>query len=140
MNKLNIKQEDLEMMNYNDIAYAILKNTKKRKKINDLFLDVCNILNLDDEKYQDHITDFFGLLSTDKRFIMLEDGFWDLKDKHNKGLILDESSEDEDEEDEDEDIDEDLEDDLIDEEFLSDDDSEDDDLKDLVIIDDEEEL
>lgn len=139
MNKLNIKQEDLEMMNYNDIAYAILENTKKRKKIKDLFLDVCKLLDLDEEKYQDHITDFFGLLSTDKRFIMLDDGYWDLKDKHNKGIALDDEK-DEDEDDEDDDIDETLEDDLIDEEFLSDDDSEDDDLKDLVIIEEDEEL
>lgn len=138
MVKLNITKEDLEMMNYNDIAYVILENTNKKKKIKDLFLDVCDILELDEEKYQDHITDFFALLSTDKRFIMLDDGYWDLKDKHNKGLILDDDR-DEDEDDEDDTLDN-LEDDLIDEEFLSDDDSEDDDLKDLVIIEDEEDL
>lgn len=139
MVKLNINKEELEMMNYNDIAYAILENTNKKKKIKDLFLDVCEVLELDEEKYENHITDFFGLLSTDKRFIMLDDGYWDLKDKHNKGLVLDDDRE-EDEDDEDDDIDDNLEDDLIDEEFLSDDDSDDDDLKDLVIIDDEEEL
>lgn len=139
MVKLNINKEELEMMNYNDIAYAILENTNKKKKIKDLFLDVCEVLELDEEKYENHITDFFGLLSTDKRFIMLDDGYWDLKDKHNKGLVLDDDRE-EDEDDEDDDIDDNLEDDLIDEEFLSDDDSEDDDLKDLVIIEEDEEL
>ena len=139
MSKLNIKQEDLEMMNYNDIAYLILENNKKKKKINNLFKDVCDLLKLDENKYQDHIMDFFELLSTDKRFIMLDDGFWDLKDKHNKGINLDDDKEDDDEDDEDSE-DTELEDELEDEDFLSDDDPADDDLKDLVIIEEEEEL
>ena len=133
MKKINISKEELEMMNYNDIAHLILENSNKKMKIIDLFKDVCKLLELDEEKYKDQITDFFSLLSTDKRFTMLDDGYWDLKIKHNKGIDLGEDILEDDE-----DEDDDLEDDLIEETYSSDDDDDDNDLKDLVIIEDEE--
>ena len=43
--KLNdIPKEELEAMNYDDIAYIILNEEKKKMKINDLFERVCNAL------------------------------------------------------------------------------------------------
>ena len=95
MKKIKISDEDLEMMNYNDIAHVILEQVGKKMKISDLFKEVCNLLKLDENEFQAHIADFFELLSTDKRFIMLEDGFWDLKIKHNKGMIIEEDEDDE---------------------------------------------
>ncbi len=138
MKKIEISQEELEMMNYNDIAYVILEQNGKKMKITELFSEVCKLLSLDENQYQSHIADFFEILSTDKRFIMLNDGYWDLKVKHSKGMVIEE-----DDEDEDEDIVLDEEDseevDTIydgDDESTSDDDVDDDDLADLVIIDD----
>jgi len=132
MKKISISKEELEMMNYNDIAHLVLENRKKKMKTIDLFKEVCNLLELDENKYDDHITDFFSLLSTDKRFIMLDGGYWDLKIKHNKGIEIDEEVlEDDDEDDED----------FIEEiplEDYSDDDDEENDLSDLVIIDEDE--
>ncbi len=137
MKKIKIDLEELEQMNYNDIAYIILKENGKKIKIADLFKEVSNLLNLDSDAYQSHIVDFFELLSTDKRFIMLDDGYWDLKIKHNKGMenFIDEDD-DEDiiiEDDDDNEVDdEDYNDDVKDD----DDDVDDDDLADLVIVDD----
>lgn len=137
MKKIEISDEELEMMNYDDIAYIILENNGKKMKIAELFSEVGKILGLDEEAYQSHIGDFFELLSTDKRFIMLEDGYWDLKIKHNKGM---ESFE---EEDDDEEVilEEETpteEEDLFSEDSVKseDDDVDEDDLSDLVIVDD----
>jgi DNA-directed RNA polymerase delta subunit len=141
MKKIEISSEDLEMMNYNDVAHVILEQTNKKMKITELFQEVCQILELDEEEYQSHIADFFELLSTDKRFIMLDDGFWDLRIKHNKGMIIENDEEDEDEDiilEEDSDEVDDM-DSMYDDEEKADDDIDDDDLSGLVIIDDTDE-
>ena len=136
MKKIEIPAEELEVMNYNDIAYVVLEENQKKMRINTLFKEVCKILNIDEEEYSSYIAEFFELLSTDKRFTMLEDGQWDLKIKHNKGMIIEEDSDDEDEEIP-------LEENIIDEEICDDeavdDDIDEDDLSDLVIIDDGDE-
>ena len=134
MKKIELNEEELEQMNYNDIAYIVLENKGKKMKIMDLFTEIGKILHLNSDEYSSHVTDLFELLSTDKRFIMLEQGYWDLRIKHNKGIVMDSFDEDEEEilEEEPEennfDIDEEKED--------EDDDIEEDDLSDLVIIDD----
>ncbi len=135
MKKIEISQEELEFMNYNDIAHLILENSGKKMKIADLFKEVGDILSLDEDSYQSHIADFFELLSTDKRFIMLDDGYWDLKIKHNKGMesYLEEEEDDDIVIEEEETVDEDMYDEDADK---ADDDVEDDDLSDLVIVDD----
>ncbi len=136
MKKIDISPEEAELMNYDDIAHLILEANGKKMKLNELFVEVSKVLNLDEEEYSSHIADFFELLSTDKRFIMLEDGYWDLKIKHNKGM---ETFEEEDEDDdevvlEEEESDEDIYDD--DSTKSEDEDVDDDDLSDLVIVDD----
>ena len=83
--KIELSEEELEMMNYNDIAYLILEKNDNKMKISELFQDVCKLLHLAEDDYQSYIGDFFELLSTDKRFIMLDEGYWDLRIKHNKG-------------------------------------------------------
>ncbi len=132
-------KEELETLNYDDIAYLILEAKKKKMKISDLFNKVCELLELDEGTYADYITDFFELLTTDKRFIQLDDGYWDLKTKHSEKVVI----EDDDEEFEEivEEVEEDKEeekDDYYDEDN-DEDDNGDDDLKDLVVIDDEDE-
>lgn len=138
MKKIEINEEELEMMNYNDIAYLVLDANGKKMKIIDLFHEVGKLLKLEDNSYEEHIADFFELLSTDKRFIMLEEGYWDLSVKHSKGMVnLDDEEDDEEiilEEDESQDGWQDDE-----ETNETDDDVEEDDLSDLVIIDDSEE-
>lgn len=141
MKKINLTQEELVTMSYDDVAYVILESVGKKMKTPDLFKEVIKIMNLSDNEFENHLADFFELLSTDKRFTMVEKGYWDLKINQKTKLIID----DEDEEDE---IVESIEDETeeteeneeinYDEEILDDDDTEDE-LKDLVIMDDPEE-
>lgn len=134
----NLSQEELELMGFDDIAVLILEETGKKMKIFDLFKKVCEVLNLSDADFENKIADFFEILSTDKKFTMLEDGYWDLRAKHNVEIVIDEED--------DESLNEatdDLEEDLVEEEDEEDifyeaddtDDEADDDLQDLVVID-----
>ena len=90
----DITKEELETMNYDDIAYIILNEEKAKMKINVLFKRVCEALELNENEFEDKIADFFELLTTDKRFIMLEDGSWDLKELHNPKVIIEEEEDD----------------------------------------------
>lgn len=138
-----IPREELEIMNYDDIAYLILNEEKTKMKITLLFQKVCGILNLGEQAFEEKITDFFELLTTDKRFIMLEDGSWDLRELHNPKVIIDDEEDDtqieiDDIEDEMMLEEEENEDDIF-YEADNDDDLPDDDLDDFVVIDVDEE-
>ena len=140
----DLSKAELEAMSYDDIAELILKETNRQMKINELFKEVCSLLELSENEFMDKLPAFFDVLSTDQRFLMLENGLWDLKTKHSVKVVVDN----EDEEDVEEDLDlEDLEEEVEEEEediFQDDNDDDDltdddDDLKDLVIIDEDEE-
>ena len=139
--KLNdIPEYELETMNYDDIAYIILKDEKQKMKINELFKKVCDALKLPEELFEEKIADFFELLTTDKRFIMLEDGYWDLKEFHNPKVVVDDEEDDLITNEEIEEQDDDLVEEQDDEDDIfydtdTDDDLPDDDLEDLVVID-----
>ena len=141
MKKINLTEEELATMSYDDVAYLILENNQKKMKIQDLFKEVIKVMNLGDSAFEEHLADFFELLSTDKRFIMVEKGYWDLKINHSTKLIIDDEDDEEEILDEVEESNEDEEEEETinyDEELVDDDDSEDD-LKDLVILDENEE-
>lgn len=135
----DLSKEELETMSYDDIAYLILSESGTKIKITDLFKEICNLLGLSQAEYESKITDFFSVLSTDQRFIMLEKGYWDLKSKHQTKVIIEEDEEDE--EIEEENIEDEIpeEDDDIFYDGEETDDTTDDDLKDLVIVDENEE-
>ena len=140
-----VNKEELETMSFDDIAYVILKEKGKKMKINDIFKIICDTLCLGDTAFENQIGDFFTLLATEKRFIQLEKGYWDLKENHTSEVNIS-------------DLEDDYDDDIISEEEKDevyedndyyddiddmDDDKPDDDLKDLVIVDenyDESEL
>ena len=141
MKKINLTEEELATMSYDDVAYIILENNQKKMKIQDLFKEVIKVMNLGESAFEEHLADFFELLSTDKRFIMIEKGYWDLKINHSTKLIIDDEDDEEEILDEvEENNDEEEEEETInyDEELVDDDDAEDD-LKDLVILDENEE-
>ncbi len=138
----DISKEELETMNYDDIAYIILNEEKEKMKINILWKKVCDCLELSEKEFEDKIGDFFELLTTDKRFIMLEDGSWDLKELHNPKVVIDDEDDDpslEIDELEDNEIEEEENEEDIFYDADSDDDLPDDDLDDLVVIDVDEE-
>ncbi len=140
MKTIKLTSEQIEQMSYTDVANLVLKENGKKMKIQDLFQKVIKLMQLPDSYFESKIGDFFGLLSTDKRFTMLEKGFWDLAENHSKKVIIDDEEDEEeidateieDEEIESEDDEVNYDDDTVD------DDEEDDDLKDLVIMDDGE--
>ena len=140
MKLTDIPEYELETMNYDDIAYIILKDEKQKMKINELFKKVCDALKLPEELFEEKIADFFELLTTDKRFIMLEDGYWDLKEFHNPKVVVDDEEDDLITNEEIEEQDDDLVEEQEDEDDIfydtdTDDDLPDDDLEDLVVID-----
>ncbi len=137
----NISNEELESMGYDDIAYIILKEGNKKLKITELFKKICNLLRLSDAEYEEKIGDFFQLISSDKRFTMLDKGFWDLKEKHQTQVIIGTEEDEEEIETTEDDIDinEEEETNIYYDEDTEDDDPDEDDLKDLVIISDDEE-
>ena len=137
MKLTDLTKEDLENMSYDDLAYMILSESKKQMKIIDLFNKIGSLVGLSEKEVEDKIADFFEMLTLDKRFIMLDDGSWDLKERHVQKIIIEEDEEDVglDEIEESPEMDEEEEEIFYDEEET--DDSEDD-LKDLVVIDEED--
>ncbi len=139
---IKLSDEEKETLSYDDVAYLILKDINKKIKITDLFKKVLTVLGEDEDSFEDKIGDFFELLITDKRFIMLDNGYCDLKINHSTKIIIDEDDEDLDislDDENLEDIDNTSGEDNYDED-ANPDDTADDDLQDLVIIDDTEEL
>lgn len=134
MNLKTLTKEELERLPYDDIAFSILKSYGKKMKIQTLFQKICDLLSLSEKEFEDKIADFFELLSTDKRFIMLPSGYWDLRINHSKKIEIDD--------DDDEPIPEAEEENDEEEIFFEgeeDDDDLEDEFKDLVVIDPDEE-
>ena len=139
MSSKNLTLEELEAMSYDDIALIILNESKKTMKINDLFKKICNLLKLSDDEYVNKLPAFFDVLSTDHRFIMLDDGSWDIRTRHSTKIVIDNEEDEEEIIIEDEEEPEEEQEDIFYDEEATDDDTSDDDLKDLVIIDEDEE-
>ncbi len=139
MKTIKISDEELETMSHTDVAYVILKENGSKMTIQELFKTVIDVMHLPESYFESKIADFFQLLATDKRFIMLEKGFWDLSDNHTKKVVIDSDDDEEIVVDEEVLDEEESEDGVNYDETVVDDDDEEDDLKDLVIIDDAEE-
>jgi DNA-directed RNA polymerase delta subunit len=137
-------KEELELMPYTELAALYLKEHGKTMNTADLFKAICNLLELPESVYVDKIADFFASLTTNKDFILLEDGTWDLKSNHSVKLNMDDiyeekedlEEESSDNEDEVEDAEEPDDIDSLDDDNYIDDD--DDDLSDLTIVNDDE--
>ena len=135
MSAKKLTKEDLEQMSYKEIAAILIEENGKPINTASLYKRIIKLLKLPADAFEKGIGDFYTSLSTDKNFTMLDNGKWDLR-KHHKsnGIVTDE--EDEDEEEEFEELEEDDTDDYDSDNY--DDDKEEDDLKDLIIIDDED--
>ena len=147
MSLKTMKKEELELLSNKDIAFMILEESKRKLNTADLFKKIIKLLDLPESVFEKKIADFYTALSTDKRFILLDNGKWDLRTNHTSDKIIkvisdDDDEEEEEEEDEekeddsqDEDLDEDSYDDKEDEDY---DDETNEELKDLVVIDEDE--
>ncbi len=137
-----MKQEELESLSYKDLTYLLLEEKKKKMNTADIFKEIVKILNLSEATFNNKIGDFYTSLTTDKRFVLLEDGKWDLRSRHTSDKIMKTNIDEDDELDEikTEEIDnvkedEDNYDDVDDDEDYE---ETDDELKDLVVIDEDE--
>lgn len=136
----DMSKDELELLSYKDITNILLEE-KGAMSTKDLFKTITTLLELPNKVFETKIGDYYTTLTTDKRFILLEDGCWDLRDKHTSDKVviaMDDEDEAEDiEVTEEEEIEE--EESNFDEENNDDDfDDSDDDLKDLVIMDEDE--
>ena len=144
MSLKSMKKEDLELLSNKDIAYMIMEESKRKLNTADLFTKIIKLLDLPQSTFEKKIADFYTALSTDKRFILLENGKWDLRSNHTSDKVIkvsdeddeeEEINEEEKEEEEEEDLEEDSFDDTEEEEYDEDTNEE---LKDLVVIDEDE--
>ena len=137
-----MKKEELELLSNKDITNLLLEE-KGRQTTPDLFKKIIELLELPASTFDQKIGDYYTSLTTDKRFILLEDGTWDLRSRHTSDKIIkmdddeDEEEELEETEEEDESMDEDSDFDTMDNDEDDIDDDEDD-LKDLVVLDEDE--
>lgn len=141
MSLSKMKKEDLELLSNKDITNLILEESKKPLNTAELFKKIIKLLELPDSVFETKIGDYYTALSTDKRFILLDDGSWDLRSRHTSDKVVKVTDE-EDEEDTDVDADQ-IEQEEIEEDDYDDTDEEYDEdaseeLKDLVVIDEDE--
>ncbi len=139
-----LAREELELLSYKDITNLILEESKPLSTA-DLLKKIIKLLGLSSTVFEKKIGDYYMSLTTDKRFLLLEDGNWDLRKRHTSDKIISPISDDDDDIEEEIDIKEEVEDteeetDNFDKKSNDDDDFDDDvdDLKDLVVIDEEE--
>lgn len=138
----DMSKEELELLSYKDITNILLEE-KGAMSTKDLFKTITTLLGLPNNVFETKIGDYYTTLTTDKRFILLEDGSWDLRDRHTSDKVViavdDEDEADEiEEEDEKIESEEDTETSFDDASNEDDFDDSDDDLKDLVIMDEDE--
>jgi len=76
-----LTKEELELMSYNDIANILLTEETKKSTL-DLFQKIVEMLELPKSVLENKIGEFYTALTNDKRFILMEDGTWDLKINH----------------------------------------------------------
>lgn len=131
---------ELEVLSYTDLTYRILKENKKTMNTPSIFKEICQLLEYSDEEYANKIGDYYTSLTLDKRFVLLENAEWDLRENRSVEVTYDDEDEEEvfvDEDDEEEeDSDEEEEDDV--DAINDDDDLEDDSTLDLNIVSEDE--
>ena len=141
MDVRKMKKEDLELLSNKDITFNLLENSKKSINTADLFNQIIKLLDLPKSVFDEKVGDYYTAIATDKRFILLEDGTWDLRSRHTSDKIKKITSTDDEDEEEDivkEDTVEEEEEDSYDDTDDDYEDDDDEDLKDLVVIDEDE--
>ena len=137
-------KDELELLSNKYITFYLLEQSKKSINTKDLFTEIIKLLELPKKTFDEKIGDYYTSLATDKRFILLSDGTWDLRSRHTSDKIVKVVDSEEDDEDEDDEDLKDKDDDPNEIEEDNYDDTDDDynsaeeDLKDLVVIDEDE--
>ena len=141
MSLKKMSKDDLELLSNKDITNLILEESKKSINTADLFKKIITLLELPESTFENKIGDYYTSLATDKRFILLDDGTWDLRSRYTSDKVV-KITEEDDEDEEIEENQEEIEDDSLEDNFDDTDDDYDEEtneeLKDLVVIDEDE--
>ena len=86
----NMKLEELEILSYTDLTELILKEENKTFTTPEIFHKICDLLDYSEEDYTNKIGEYYTSLTTDKRFVFLENNEWDLREKTQIDIILNE--------------------------------------------------
>ena len=144
MDSKKMTKDELELLSNKDITNLILEDSKKSMNTADLFKKIIKLLELPESIFEKKIADYYTALATDKRFVLLEDGTWDLRNRHTSDKVVKVADEEDEEDIEEKENEEDEEDDSLSEDSYDDtdesdyDDETNEELKDLVIIDEDE--
>ena len=93
MKLTEMTKDELNLLTYVEIACRYLKENKVTLKTPDLFRKVCDLLGFNDSQYAAKIGGFYTSLTMDKRFIVLDNNEWDLREKHPVDIVLDDEDE-----------------------------------------------
>lgn len=93
----NMPKEELELMSYTDLTEMLLKENKKPMNTPTVFHKICDLLGFSEDEYASKIGDYYTSLTIDKRFVLLDNNEWDLRDHHSIDLSLEDDEEEEDE-------------------------------------------
>ncbi|MDD3453089.1 MAG: DNA-directed RNA polymerase subunit delta [Bacilli bacterium] len=128
--------EELELLSYTDLTYMLLKEEKITMTTAALFKRICELLDYSDAAFESKIGDYYTSLTLDKRFVLLKNNEWDVRDNHSIEIIIDDEDEEEIE------IEDELEEEIIEEiediDDVIDDDLDDEDIDDLSIVTEDE--
>lgn len=143
----DLSKDELELFSHKDLTNMLLTENGPMNTA-ELFKEITKLLELPNSVFENKIGDYYTTLTTDKRFIMLEDGNWDLRDNHTSDKVVILNDHDDEEEEEDDESENKEESEMMEETDEDDydstrndddfDDSTDEDLKDLVILDEDE--
>ena len=144
MDLKKMTKDELELLSNKDITNLILEDSKKSINTADLFKKIIKLLELQESCFEKKIADYYTALATDKRFVLLEDGTWDLRSRHTSDKVAKITDDEEDDDAEEKENEEEEEEDSLAEDSYDDtdesdyDDETNEELKDLVIIDEDE--
>lgn len=85
--------EELQLLSYTDLTDMILKEAKKTLNTPKIFHQICDILGYSDTDYTNKIGDYYTSLTLDRRFVLLDNAEWDLRDNHSLKLTPDDDEE-----------------------------------------------
>ncbi len=92
--KLSVmSKEELEQMSYTQLSKKILEECGPLNTL-EIFSKICELLGLNKDTLTDKIGDYYTSLNTDKSFILLDNGNWDLQEKHPASISLEEEEDD----------------------------------------------
>jgi DNA-directed RNA polymerase subunit delta len=92
--KLNqMTKEEIELLSYTDLTYLLLTEHKKSMNTPTIFRKISDLLEYSEDEYTAKIGDYYTSLTIDKRFVLLDNNEWDIRDRHSVELVVDDDEE-----------------------------------------------